>query len=205
MTPAHSCDSSILSCCSNIDEAYTLLARRNSTLLEDYKLRCEGTSEGGSESSSVTGSHESRKNSSKRKTPATSDKNKNAAQKATRSRPPLVPKPGSTPRLVDDFEIIFFGLIVYWWRCRLVEKSTTRQSTTRVSSSTRVKNAPDSLNLNGSNKKESKRCVSVSRPNATPKTPTDGRWPSVNSKPAPLMTRSLRGILPNSEKTTKAG
>lgn len=52
-----SCDSSIISCCSNYEEAYNILARRNSTLLEDYKLRSgDGTSEGGSESSSVAGS-----------------------------------------------------------------------------------------------------------------------------------------------------
>lgn len=37
--------------------------------------------------------------------------------------------------------------------------------------------------------------ITTKTPSSTPT--DDGRWPSVNSKPAPLMTRSLRGILPH--------
>lgn len=56
---------------------------------------------------------------------------------------------------------------------------------------------PDNLNI----KKDIRR-TPVSRGNSSTKTPSstptdDGRWPSINSKPAPLMTRSLRGILPH--------
>lgn len=54
----------------------------------------------------------------------------------------------------------------------------------------------------GLNLKNDSRKTPESRGSSTSKTPTstptdDGRWPSVNSKPAPLMTRSLRGILPH--------
>lgn len=53
---ARSCDSSIISCCSNYEEAYNLLVRKNSTLLEDYHRNGDVTSENGSESSSISGS-----------------------------------------------------------------------------------------------------------------------------------------------------
>lgn len=54
-TPALSCDSSVISCCSNYEDAYEVLARRNSVLLEDLR-----GGEGGSESSSVSGSCDGR-------------------------------------------------------------------------------------------------------------------------------------------------
>lgn len=62
---------------------------------------------------------------------------------------------------------------------------------------------PDSLGI-----KKDVRRIPASRTGSTTKTPTttptdDGRWPSINSKPSPLMTKSLRGILPH-ESTLKS-
>lgn len=84
-----SCDSSIISCCSNYEEAYNILVRRSSTLFEDYKLRSgDGTSEGGSESSSVAGSSTSRNVGSCRKKLGVADsKGKSASTARLRSKP----------------------------------------------------------------------------------------------------------------------
>lgn len=83
-----SCDSSIISCCSNYEEAYNILVRRSSTLFEDYKLRSgDGTSEGGSESSSVAGSTTSRNVSSGRKKGLTDTKGKPVSAARLRSKP----------------------------------------------------------------------------------------------------------------------
>lgn len=84
-----SCDSSIVSCCSNYEEAYNILVRRSSTLFENYKLRSgDGTSEGGSESSSVVGSTTSRNVSGGRKKVGVTDaKGKSANATKLRSKP----------------------------------------------------------------------------------------------------------------------
>lgn len=93
----HSCDSSIISCCSNYDEAYNILVRRSSTLFEDYKLRSgDGTSEGGSESSSLAGSTTTRNVGGGRKKlgVAETNKGKSASTGRLRSKPL-----GDTPKL----------------------------------------------------------------------------------------------------------
>lgn len=96
-----SCDSSIISCCSNYEEAYNILVRRSSTLFEDYKLRSgDGTSEGGSESSSIIGSTTSRNVSSGRKKVGVADaKGKTPGTMRSRSKPLSdTPKSSSTSR-----------------------------------------------------------------------------------------------------------
>ncbi|XP_063921651.1 nuclear anchorage protein 1 isoform X2 [Zophobas morio] len=165
-TIARSCDSSIISGC--FDDAYNLLVRRNSTLLEDYTGRnCDGTSENGSESSSVTGSSCSR--NSKRVINAKKKVNvqeKTVTKERSRSKPPI-------PRRCDN-------------PARL-------KSIDRLQGKTPKKSTPGSLDLT---KKEPKRPSSARAVKTPCVTPTDdGRWPSINSKPAPLMSRSLRGIL----------
>lgn len=84
-----SCDSSIISCCSNYEEAYNILVRRSSTLFEDYKLRSgDGTSEGGSESSSVVGSTTSRNvGGGRKKVGVAENKGKSASTARLRSKP----------------------------------------------------------------------------------------------------------------------
>lgn len=95
-----SCDSSIISCCSNYEEAYNILVRRSSTLFEDYKLRSsDGTSEGGSESSSVVGSSTSRNviSSGRKKVGVIDAKAKVPGTSRSRSKP-LNDTPKSTSR-----------------------------------------------------------------------------------------------------------
>lgn len=175
ITPARSCDSSIISCCSNHEEAYNLLVKRNSSLLEDYKLRSgDGTSEGGSESSSVAGgstiksSRRPATTGARRKLPITSD---SANHVSARSRPKVSPKKSASRA-----------------------KSRENGQAMRDTKSSAGKSVPKSLPLAQSVRKTPtvSRVPSVSR--STPgTTPTDdGRWPSVNSRPAPLMGRTSK-------------
>lgn len=95
---ARSRDSSI-SYCSNYEEAYNILVRKNSTLLEDYTLRNgDVTSENGSESSSLSGSQSRcRRNNLvtvKKKTTATSERKKDVCsvvKERSRCKPPITP------------------------------------------------------------------------------------------------------------------
>lgn len=178
-----SCDSSIISCCSNYDEAFNLLVRKNSTLFEDYTRNGDVTSENGSESSSLSGTttrntKRNLLNSSKKKVSVADAKNKLNLSK-DRSRP----KPPVTPKTVPV-------------RLKSADRSQSRNSSV-LSKSPRPKVTPTNLDL--STKKDSKRPSSARTPSTTrtPQvTPTDdGRWPSVNSKPAPLMARSLKGAI----------
>ncbi|KAF2885312.1 hypothetical protein ILUMI_20844 [Ignelater luminosus] len=194
VTSACSYESSLISCCSNYEEAYNLLARRNSTLLEDYKLSCDGTSEGGSESSSVAGSSNSipskRVSSSctKKKLATNELKVKNAkiSTPRSRSKPPVTPKNSLTSlrgKLTTEKS--------------QSKTSNSKQESTKTSN-TRTKPVPSSLTIN-SDKTENKK-PAVSRGSSTTRTPIstptdDGRWPSINSKPAPLMGRSMRGLI----------
>ncbi|KAJ8955167.1 hypothetical protein NQ318_009060 [Aromia moschata] len=186
LTGARSCDSSIISCCSNYEEAYNLLVRKNSTLLEDYRRNGDVTSENGSESSSISGS-QPRTNrrttltGSKKKVSVTEAKSKSTAAKdKSRAKPPVTPRPSAAPARLKSID-------------RLQGKTTNTKTT-----SLRTKTTPANLDLTAA-KKEAKRPSSASTRNTsgarTPSTtPTDdGRWPSINSKPAPLMSRSLRG------------
>ncbi|KAJ8914449.1 hypothetical protein NQ315_011390 [Exocentrus adspersus] len=181
---ARSCDSSIISCCSNYEEAYNLLVRKNSTLLEDYSRNGDVTSENGSESSSLSGSQprtnrRSNGNGVRKKISATEVKAKSSVVKdKSKAKPPTNPRT-TTSRLksID----------------RLQGKSHASPKITNP----RTKTTPNNLDL-ALAKKETKKPSSTSTrniPNSrTPSsTPTDdGRWPSINSRPAPLMSRSLK-------------
>lgn len=178
LNSARSCDSSIISCCSNYEDAYNILVRRNSTLLEDYTLRNgDGTSENGSESSSITGSSSSRnsKRTNLPKKKVNLQETKGTTKERSRSKPPI-PRRSDVPARVKSID--------------------------RLQGKTSKKPLPN-LDLS---KKDPKR-VSTSKTTKTPSvTPTDdGRWPSVNSKPAPLMSRSFRGIMetPKTRQDTK--
>lgn len=178
ITPARSCDSSIISCCSNHEEAYNLLVKRNSSLLEDYKLRSgDGTSEGGSESSSVAGGSTIKSTrrpattGARKKLPMTND---SANHVSMRSRPKVSPKKSaSRAKSRENGQVV---------------------NVTRDTKSSAGKSVPKSLPLTQSVRKTPvvSRVPSVSR--STPgTTPTDdGRWPSVNSRPAPLMGRTSK-------------
>jgi hypothetical protein len=174
LTGERSCNSSIISCCSNYEDAYNILVRRNSTLLEDFTSRNgDGTSENGSESSSITGSSSSR--NSKRTNLATSKKKINlqdskkgqTVKERSRSKPPINPKRSDI--------------------------SARLKSIDRLQGKIPKKSTPNSLDLA---KKETKRPASAKSAKTPSVTPTDdGRWPSINSKPAPLMSRSFRGMM----------
>lgn len=186
-----SCDSSI-SYCSNYDEAFNLLVRRNSTLLEDYVVRnSDRTSENGSESSSIAGSNSSRNSKRnsvvKKKIQLIENKTKpsNTKERA-RSKPPVTPRPSSSTTRLKSLD-------------RTTPKTTKDNSKQCLKTSS--KNVPNNLEV----RRELKRSSSVRSPSnsRTPAaTPTDdGRWPSINSKPAPLMSKSLRGILEMPKRT----
>lgn len=184
VTPAYSYESSIISCCSNYEEAYNILARRNSTLFEDYKLRtCDGTSEGGSESSSIAGSGSSKISKRmnvqhvKKKYAANDCKNKNSTCANQRSRPPAMPR-NSISRA----------------RAKSIDKTPPSKQENQKTPSSKGKN--NNLTLSVSKKDNAKPASRASSSTRTPiTTPTDdGRWPSINSKPAPLMSRSVRGL-----------
>nr|CAH7767978.1 unnamed protein product [Callosobruchus chinensis] len=139
---ARSCDSSILS----YEEAYNILLRKNSTLLEDYGRNEDVTSE-----------------NEARKTITSRDRSK--------SKPPSSSKSSVRLKSID----------------RLQGKSQSTKVTP-----TRTAKTPNTLELP---KKESKRQSSASvRTSSTGRVPSatptdDGRWPSIHSKPAPLMSR----------------
>ncbi|CAG9864013.1 unnamed protein product [Phyllotreta striolata] len=149
---ARSCDSSI-SYCSNYDEAYNILVRKNSTLLEDYRRHQDLTSDNGSESSSVSNSNVR----THRRISAGSGKTRNSGNGSAKGKPPVTPK---TPKSAD--------------RLQGKQRSPSNHRT-------KLAHTPNSKRT------------------PAPKTPTatvdDGRWPSVNSKPAPLMSRSLKGTI----------
>ncbi|KAJ8964520.1 hypothetical protein NQ314_004815 [Rhamnusium bicolor] len=184
---ARSCDSSVISCCSNYEEAYNLLVRKNSTLLEDYNRNGDVTSENGSESSSISGSQprSNRRtitNGTKKKVSVTDAKIKSSAVKdRSRAKPPVTPRNSAAPARLKSID-------------RLQGKSPQSTKTSGL----RTKTTPNNLDLNSLTKKESKKPSSATTRNSsgtrTPSsTPTDdGRWPSINSKPAPLMSRSLK-------------
>ncbi|KRT86525.1 hypothetical protein AMK59_1183, partial [Oryctes borbonicus] len=196
ITPAQSYDSSIISYGSNYDEAYNILARRNSTLFEDYKLRTgDGTSEGGSESSSVTSSRDLKRsnNTGTKKKVMVAEKMKNQPTSVTRSRtnkPPV-----SNQKFVPTTPN----------RVKTSEKATPKTPNQKINVkplNSRTKTAPDHLSLHqNSAKKDIKKNLTktASTTKTTPTTtPTDdGRWPSIHSKPAPSLTRSFRGLLPS--------
>ncbi|XP_030768385.1 myosin-15-like [Sitophilus oryzae] len=186
---AQSCDSSIISCCSNYEEAYNLLVRKNSTLLEDYTLRNgDVTSENGSESSSLSGSQSRCRRSTlssakkkilnsneSKKTPTTTIRDR------SKSKPPATPlRTSSNPSRLKSLD-------------RLQSK-TAPTSRTSIASS-RSKPVPNNLDLN---RKDSVRktqgprsmpptCLSRTSTQATPT--EDNRW---SSKTSSAMTRSLR-------------
>lgn len=174
--PTNSCDSSIISCCSIYEEAYGLIARTNSSHLDDFKQRNgDGTSEGGSESSSVAGSTSSRNsktpgasNAKRRSTSSTKSKSTTASR--SRSKTPVA-TPNSRVQSVID---------------RLHDKTPNVKS-----------NSAKTAKAKGLSLTCGKPENSTSKKKAVTTPTNDGRWPSINSKPAPLMTRSLRGILPN--------
>lgn len=171
LTGARSCDSSIISCCLNYEDAYNILVRRNSTLIEDYTLRNgDRTSENGSESSSVAGSSSSRNSkrvnsSNSKKKVNLQDTKKSTIKERSRSKPPQNPRRHEPPARLKSLD--------------------------RVQGKTPKKPVPNSLDLP---KPDPKR-PSSARATKTPTPTDDGRWPSINSKPAPLMSRSLRAIL----------
>ncbi|CAG9815373.1 unnamed protein product [Phaedon cochleariae] len=184
-----SCNSSIISCCSNYDEAYNLLVRKNSTLLEDYRRHGDVTSENGSESSSISGSQlrSTRRtsfNGAKKKVTTTEPRAKPTTKDRSRSKPPVNPRASTGPT-----------------RLKSVDRSQLKPSQSTKPSGTKNKNAPTSLDLAGGSKKDTRKASSAtvrtsSNSRTASTTPSDdGRWPSVNSKPAPLMSRSLKGSL----------
>ncbi|XP_017778316.1 PREDICTED: synaptonemal complex protein 1 [Nicrophorus vespilloides] len=175
---AQSCDSSIISCCSNYDEAFNLLVRRNSTLLDDYKLRnVDGTSENGSESSSVASTKISKRANASQTKKKVILENKRLTSTSSRMKPPPTQKATPTTR----------------------SKSTERtlpKTPKSIQKTTRTK--PDNLGLASQTPQPKRSLMRVQAINRTPSTtPTeDGRWPSSYTKPATSMTRSLRGVLP---------
>ncbi|KAK2583526.1 hypothetical protein KPH14_009482 [Odynerus spinipes] len=131
-----SCDSSLVSCCSVYEDPCA-------TLPDDVRLATggEGTSEGGSESSSIAGSVSARANRSNAKrtsTVSSSSKKKTTncseTQKVTRGKPVLlntnyVPTtPRSKPRTVTPRNILSKAQPVVRDRARSRDKSTARES-----------------------------------------------------------------------------
>ncbi|KAH1017014.1 interaptin isoform X1 [Dendroctonus ponderosae] len=186
---ARSRDSSI-SYCSNYEEAYNILVRKNSTLLEDYTLRNgDVTSENGSESSSLSGSQSrSRRNNSivvKKKATATSDRKKDVSsvvKERSRCKPPITPARNAINSAT---------------RLKSIERLQTRQAVPpRTSSSSRNKPVPNHLDLAKTvTRKPSARSTQASTArSSTQATPVeDSRWTS--NKPPTSMVRSLRGNL----------
>ncbi|XP_066261009.1 putative leucine-rich repeat-containing protein DDB_G0290503 [Euwallacea similis] len=192
---ARSRDSSI-SYCSNYEEAYSILVRKNSTLLEDYTLRNgDVTSENGSESSSLSGSHGgSRRNhvgSIKKKPGGVVDKKKEAAilsKERTRSKPPMTPASRNSLSCSTAAS-----------RLKSVERVQTKPTNSpRANSVSRAK--PNNLDLG---KLASRRPASAVRANQgriTAITPVeDSRSPS--NKPPPSIVGSYRDPRPKFSQT----
>lgn len=178
--PHSSCGSSLISCScsSNYDDAYNVLARRNSTLLENYSIVNDCTSEGGSDSSSVAGCL-----SGPKRNKVVDLKGKKTATSTSRSRPK---QPNGTPKMTSGSSRAQSSFERLWEKTPILKPVTLKTKTKPTDNSGGRKDA---------------RHTPVSRTTPVTRTPAstptdDGRWPSVNSKPAPLMTRSMRGILP---------
>nr|CAI5827123.1 unnamed protein product [Callosobruchus analis] len=175
---ARSCASSILS----YEEAYNILLRKNSTLLEDYGRNDDVTSENGSESSSISGPRTNRRtqNNAKKKLSPTDARKTITSRDRSKSKPPSNSKSSVRLKSID----------------RLQGKSQSAKVTP-----TRTAKTPNTLELP---KKETKRQSSASvRTSSTGRVPSatptdDGRWPSIHSRPAPLMSRSLKGQMDTS-------
>ncbi|XP_022917817.1 putative leucine-rich repeat-containing protein DDB_G0290503 [Onthophagus taurus] len=181
ITPAQSYESSIVSYGSNYDEAYNILARRNSTLFEDYKLRNgDGTSEGGSESSSVASMRDLKRTSNvgvKKKSGVVNEKLKKENNcnlgGGGRGRIRLINQKGS----VNSTPIRNKSSILN------IEKSSVKTpqnyKNPKQQNLSTAKNKPDTLNLNQKKDVGSKKSLLKSLPNKTASTPSDdGRWPS---------------------------
>lgn len=186
---ARSCDSSI-SYCSNYEEAYNILVRKNSTLLEDYTLRNgDVTSENGSESSSLSGSQNRCRRGAVGGVKKTPDRKKESTSSLTkdktRSKPPITPT--STKSTAST-------------RLKSVDRLQTKPAgASRTNSACRTKPpVPSHLDLA---KTHSKR-PSSGRPTTTNTsrlpiqgTPSDdGRSPT--TRPSPSMIRSFKDPKP---------
>lgn len=173
--PSHSCDSSIISCYSTYEDGYSSI-RRSPSQLEEYKIRNgDATSEGGSESSSITSKDLKTPKSTRKRSTITGAKSKLNGATRSRSKTPSATSSDSIKSVVDTAH----------------DKTNPRHYTNRTKS-LRQKQPPS--NLSCTNKKDVASTVAKKRVI----TPTnDGRWPSVNSKPAPVMARSFKGTLPN--------
>ncbi|KAL3268412.1 hypothetical protein HHI36_007527 [Cryptolaemus montrouzieri] len=188
-----SCDSSI-SYCSNYDEAFNILVRRNSSLFGDCILRNgDRTSENGSESSSVTGSSSSKNSkrniSVKKRVTTLEPKNKsNSPKERAKSKPPITPKTQSTSARLKSLDRI---------------QGRTQNTQTARTNCLRSKQVPNNLEITkkeGSKRPSSARTPSTTRTPSATRTPLvtptdDGRWPSVHSRPAPLMSKSMKGSI----------
>ncbi|XP_044732322.1 cingulin [Chrysoperla carnea] len=221
-TLAFSCDSSIVSCCSNYEDAFDILATKNSTLLEDlsrHAMRDERASENGSESSSVTGGNSirtpksslsSRRNNTTNGTvkkkvavtePSRQSRNRNAeivnsptqrSRSKSNSSRINSTKPPSNSTLNNT-------------RIRSKDKldpnaTTATKTSTKTSTSTSSTKTKPKIDTNTT---VAKRDTSLSRsnPNKLIKTRTpastpsdDGRWPSTGLRSTPTtIARSVRG------------
>lgn len=186
---ARSCDSSI-SYCSNYEEAYNILVRKNSTLLEDYTLRNgDVTSENGSESSSLSGSQSRCRRGAVGGVKKTADRKKDSpsslSKDKTRSKPPITPT--NTKSTAST-------------RLKSVDRLQTKLAgTPRTNSACRTKPpVPSNLDLAKAHAKR----PSSSRPTttntsrqSTQGTPSDdGRSPT--TRPSPSMIRSFKDPKP---------
>ncbi|XP_045475050.1 putative leucine-rich repeat-containing protein DDB_G0290503 isoform X2 [Harmonia axyridis] len=179
-----SCDSSI-SYCSNFEEAFNILVRRNSSLFGDCTLRNgDRTSDNGSESSSITGSSSS-KNSKrnqivKKRVTVEAKPKPTSPKERTRSKPPVTPKSQTSSA-----------------RLKSLDRLQGKTQTTTKTNCLRSKQVPNNLEV--SRKESHKRPATARTPSSTRTpiaTPTDdGRWPSIHSRPAPLLSKTAKASM----------
>lgn len=180
IVPSHSCDSSIISYC--YEDGYSSI-RRSPSQLEEYKIRNgDATSEGGSESSSVTGCVSSKESktpkSTRKRSTLTGAKSRLNGVSRSRSKTPSATSSDSVKSVVDNAH----------------DKTSNGRHPINRSKSLRQKQPPTTVNNAGKTKCDPASSVTNNKKKIITQT-NDGRWPSVNSKPAPVMARSFRGTL----------
>lgn len=173
VTPAASCDSSLVSCCYSSED----LVSHTLQLPDDLSLSAgDGTSEGGSESSSLAGFHHSRVSSSG-----------GARKKCPITRTPSTNRPSPSPNLSSRSRTPL--------SCRErtpVSKTSSSKMTPKslhpsraVSTPTTTPRSHRDTSDSSTSRKTISRVPSVSKAKTNNSSPTDdGRWPSTLAKPA---------------------
>lgn len=221
VTPARSCESSLASCCSQYEEPYNGTSEGLYYKLLKFHSQKYQTLlflKGGSESSLVLSPRHGKRapsSATKKKDALAETKVKNSK---TKTKPPTTPKtPGTIQSNTNSTRkrVLLSETKAKTSGANASKPESKTSNTSKTSTPSRTKSIERQqralfLSLNGKNTSSRKPnyntlpLSSSKKEKKQVKTPTDdGRWPSINSKPAPLISRSSRGAISEGAKSSR--